>query len=72
MTTRQIRARRLTTRDEIVRGGDGRRRTTHELCEVAASSTTVEVVLAGTFERVQYEPAELVRVLVEKKTDGDA
>lgn len=62
MITKQVRARRLTTRHEIVRGGDGRRRTTHKLCEVSKSPTTVEVVLAGTWERVTYEPGQLVRV----------
>jgi hypothetical protein len=62
MITKQVRASRLTTRHEIVRGGDGRRRTAHELCEVNKSLDLVEVVLAGTWERVTYEPGQLVLV----------
>lgn len=63
MTTKQIRAGRLTTGHTLVLGGDGKPRTTHELCEVGTTTRSVEVRFAGSFELRTFEPTEKVRVL---------
>jgi hypothetical protein len=62
MTTKVIQARNLTTRWDIVRGGDGARRTTHHPCEIQKTTATISVILAGTWERVPLEPTEKIRV----------
>lgn len=62
MTTKTIRARALSTRHQLVRGGDGKPRTTDKLCEVARTSGAVTIVVADTWERLTFAPAEKVRV----------
>lgn len=62
MVTKQIQARHLSTRYQLVRGGDGKPRTTHKLCEVAIDLQLVEVRIADTFERVTFEPRERIRI----------
>jgi hypothetical protein len=62
MTTKTIQARHLTTRWDIVRGGDGARRTTHHPCEIQKTGASVDVVIAGTWERVPFKPTEKIRV----------
>lgn len=62
MQTKLIQARNLSTRHQLVRGGDGKPRTLHALCEVGIETGLVEARLAATFERITFEPRERVRV----------
>lgn len=62
MTTKTIRARALSTRHELVRGGDGKPRTTDKLCEIARTPSSVMLVVADTWERITLAPADKVRV----------
>jgi len=63
MQTKLKRAQHLSTRDELVKGGDGKPRTAHKLCEVIQAGRTVTVKHAGTFETETFDVRDKVRVV---------
>lgn len=62
MTTKQIKAKRLTTDHQIVEKGKLRREG-HKIAEVGMDGRRVEVVMAADFRRLEYRPDDLVRVV---------
>lgn len=62
MTTKTIRAAALSTRHQLVRGGDGKPRTVDKLSEVAITGARVEARVAGSNELLTYTARDRVRV----------
>jgi hypothetical protein len=62
MVTKVIKAKNLTTRDQIVEQGKLRREG-HSIAEVGVVGTRVEITMAGDFRRLIFGADDLVRVV---------